>query len=75
MTAAAHWTATAATQSSPADEPCPFSEKHSALPRTQLTAAAADLGLAPEQRDSHLGGYVSAAFFAVGAPAAMIVCV
>ena len=38
-----------------------------------LSAAAAFFGFDDVQKDTLLGGYISAAFFAVGAPAAMIV--
>ncbi|KAG1670543.1 hypothetical protein FOA52_015408 [Chlamydomonas sp. UWO 241] len=38
-----------------------------------LSMAAAFFGLDDAQKDEYLGGYVSAAFFAVGAPAALLV--
>lgn len=37
-----------------------------------LTAIAEDLGLSREERDRYLGGYIAAAFYAVGAPAALV---
>ena len=40
---------------------------------TQLSTAAAFFGMNDEQKDQLLGGYISAAFFAVGAPAALLV--
>jgi integral membrane sensor domain MASE1 len=39
----------------------------------QLSAAAAYFGLDDSQKDTILGGYIMAAFFAVGAPAALLV--
>jgi hypothetical protein len=39
----------------------------------QLSAAAAYFGLDDYQKDVILGGYIMAAFFAVGAPAALLV--
>lgn len=38
----------------------------------QLSAAAAYFGLDDYQKDTVLGGYIMAAFFAVGAPAALL---
>lgn len=40
---------------------------------TQLSAAAEDFGFTEEEKDTYLGGYVMAAFFLVGAPAALVV--
>lgn len=39
----------------------------------QLSAAAAYFGLDDGQKDTYLGGYLMAAFFIVGAPAALAV--
>jgi hypothetical protein len=39
----------------------------------QLSAAAAYFHLDDYQKDTVLGGYIMAAFFAVGAPAALLV--
>ncbi len=39
----------------------------------QLTAAANDFGFDSDQKDRYLGGYLMAAFFLVGAPAALLV--
>lgn len=39
----------------------------------QLSAAAAYFGLDDVQKDTYLGGYLMAAFFLVGAPAALLV--
>jgi hypothetical protein len=39
----------------------------------QLSAAAAYFGLNEQQKDTFLGGYLMAAFFIVGAPAALLV--
>jgi MFS family permease len=39
----------------------------------QLSAAADYFGFDEDQKDQLLGGYISAAFFAVGAPAALLV--
>lgn len=39
----------------------------------QLSAAAAYFGLDDRQKDTYLGGYLMAAFFLVGAPAALVV--
>lgn len=39
----------------------------------QLSAAAAYFGLDERQKDTYLGGYLMAAFFLVGAPAALVV--
>ncbi|KAL6755542.1 major facilitator superfamily domain-containing protein [Haematococcus lacustris] len=38
-----------------------------------LTQVAADLGISEEDKDQLLGGWIMAAFFAVGAPSAMLV--
>ena len=38
-----------------------------------LTAVARDFGFNDDQRDKYLGGFVSAAFFLLGAPAALVV--
>eukprot|EP00878_Enallax_costatus_P045766 GHUV01055247.1.p1 GENE.GHUV01055247.1~~GHUV01055247.1.p1 ORF type:complete len:296 (+),score=80.51 GHUV01055247.1:482-1369(+) len=38
----------------------------------QLSAAAAYFGLNDQQKDTYLGGYLMAAFFLVGAPAALV---
>lgn len=38
-----------------------------------LTAVANDFGFNDEERDKYLGGFISAAFFLLGAPAALIV--
>lgn len=38
-----------------------------------LTAVADDFGFNADQRDKYLGGVISAAFFLLGAPAALIV--
>lgn len=40
---------------------------------TQLSAAAAYFNLDERQKDTVLGGYLMAAFFLVGAPAALVV--
>lgn len=39
----------------------------------QLSAAAAYFGLNDQQKDTYLGGYLMAAFFLIGAPAALVV--
>jgi hypothetical protein len=39
----------------------------------QLSAAAHDFGFSDRKRDLWLGGYLSAGFFAIGAPAAVLV--
>lgn len=38
-----------------------------------LTAVAEDFGFADAQRDKYLGGVISAAFFLLGAPAALLI--
>lgn len=43
------------------------------LLRMQLTAAAKDFGLNDADKDKYLGGILMAAFFLVGAPAALVV--
>ncbi|KAK9838287.1 hypothetical protein WJX81_002411 [Elliptochloris bilobata] len=38
-----------------------------------LTAIARDFGFNDQQRDTYLGGYIAAAFFAMGAPSALVI--
>ena len=38
-----------------------------------LTAVANDFGFDHDERDKYLGGFISAAFFLLGAPAALLV--
>ena len=38
-----------------------------------LTAVARDFGFTDAQRDKYLGGFISAAFFLLGAPAALLI--
>ena len=38
-----------------------------------LTAVAQDFGFNDNQRDKYLGGFISAAFFLLGAPAALLI--
>lgn len=40
---------------------------------SQLSEAAEYFGLNEQQKDTYLGGYLMAAFFIVGAPAALLV--
>jgi MFS family permease len=43
-----------------------------ALTSSQTSPVTADFGFNDEQRDKYLGGYIAAAFYMVGAPAALL---
>lgn len=54
---------------------CSFTSVHMCMRCSllQMSAAAAYFGLDDYQKDTYLGGYLMAAFFLIGAPAALLV--